>query len=787
MPTQRSAARGAMAVGGGARYASYMLRSPEKRPRSGVNALAVSQDAATVFAAGRDGVVRAWDAAGASEPCAAFEEHADWVNDVLLVQAGERLVSASSDTTLKVWNAADPRFSLRTLDEHDDYVKALAPLADGAVVSGALDGRVLVWDLATGRVRGECGAEPADRSDGIGFGVALNGSGGAGSGGGGGGGGRARSSVYCLASCTDPQASCVVTGSTDRVITVYDARSGQTVVRLRGHADTIRCLALKHDASLLLSGSSDMTVRLWDVRQQRCLRTYDSHPGDSVWALDAPRSFETFVSGGRDGAVWNTSLDGDYASLIVAVADPEKRSSMVLDVALAPGDDRRVWVSTTGSTVRQWAVPPVDSVQGADGFGRTNGVASESAAAANGGANGVDDQMDYEPATAAAAAASAGARAHHAFGGTRPALIELVGLPAIIAYKIMNNRRHVMTRDTADEVCIWDVTSASLHRALGKLPPGMELDSMAEKHDEIVSVPSWFKVDIRLGSLVVKLAKSTVGDAEVYAVDAGLEAETEDVKVNIGEHVLRGLLSVWKERLEAESAASAVVGNGPASGGAGAGRGAGAAAINGASATAADAGSATASPARPAAPTLPPYQCPPETPIVISDESPIPRLIRAAGAFTGEAELFLLPPWVVDVVRDGRTMARELSPKLGFTLHPVEGSGLPDLPKVSLTAPLVLRIRKVASYAAGELNAIVEASLTEKIEAEHLDILCHGKLVPPLMNLATTKKFMWQSAATGDLVLTFRKSSKTSAAMSAAFAAAAAAAASGSAASRASG
>lgn len=649
-----------------AKYLTYSIRSHEKRPRSGINAVAPADG--RVYTAGRDGVARCWRSDMPSEPVAAFDEHADWVNDILLLRGSNRLITASSDTTLKVWNTADSRVSLRTLDEHQDYVKALAPLADNAVVSGALDGRVLIWDLVTGKMRDQCGGEPGGTS----------------------------SSVYCLASCADTDMSLITSGSTDRIISVYDARSSQSVVRLRGHTDGIRCLKLKHDGTLLLSGSSDATVRLWDMRQQRCVRTYDSHASDSVWALDAPRAFESFVSGGRDGTIWQTSLHGDFTSLVA-----EERGSMVLDVSLCPSDDRRVWVATTGSTVRQWALSPLSS--------------------------GESRAMDFE-----------------SVAGRDGLLLELKGLPAIRAYRIMNNRRHVMTCDTSDEVCVWDVTSASRLKSLGTLPDGMDLDTMMEKHDEELSVPSWFKVDIRLGYLSIKLAKSSVGDAEVYAVDVGLEAESDDVKVNIGDHVLRGLLSTWKAKLGNEKVMDAD----------------------------------RDSPSAPAWLSLKPYKFPPDTLILLSDDSPVPLLAKEAGCFDGESEASILPPWAVDVVLHGNTMGRDPAPKIGFTLHPVDGSGLPDLKTVNLTAPQVLRIKKVAVYVAAQLSGMMELTGDEKVEAHHIDILCHGKVVPPTMNLATTKKFKWQSEGSGELRLFFRKSAGTPAVVSTAVASAAAAAAS---------
>lgn len=683
---------------------TYIIREPERRHRFGISALAVGQD--HLFSAGRDGTVRSWTlpalsttpddpspTPSAPEAVSVFDEHVDWVNDVILVHGYERIVSASSDTTVKVWNANDASRSLRTLAKHTDYVKALAPVPNG-VASGSLDGRVLVWDLVTGRTSADCSADMDD-------GQTRNGS------------------VYCMAGSLD--GNILVSGSTDRTISVWDVRTGTRVVHLRSHTDSVRCLTMSRNASCLLSGASDATVRLWDLRQERCLRSFDSYAG-SVWAVAATDAFDSFVSGGRDGSVWHTSINDNLATLVVPQADRDARASMVLDVA-PTHDASAVWVSTTGSSIRLWALPSAARTAelAADGL---SGATTETA---NVDVNHkADAKATQQPEP----------------------LFEIPGLPGIIAQRIMNDRRHVLTCDTAGEYKIWDITRGILEKSLGMLDG--DIDEVLKRHDVEVSVPSWFQVDIRLGSLLVRLEKSSVASAEVYAVDTGLEVPSEEIKVNIGEHVVHGLFKTWLDRQrqkgmrssnEEESSASKVSSGGQ--------RGTGTKGTpgqKGASGRTSD---------------IPPYAFPDHIAVFVTeDQSPVPILRCTVGSFQGSEDLHM-PAWVLELVRDGTRLPYEVV-KVSFTLEPEEGTGLPALSTTTLTAPRVLRVAKVTTYVAKELKCTakeddprdVRNSLDFEVEASHLEIVCNGQALPPNMSLATVRQFRWRSP--DDLQLQFR-------------------------------
>ena len=141
------------------------------------------------------------------------------------------------------------------------------------------------------------------------------------------------------------------TGDSGGAVRLWDPRAGASAVAvLKGHGDTVRALALAGGRRTLVSGASDRALKLWDLGQQRCVRTFAVH-SDSVWALGLDAEGRAY-SGGRDGCVFRTHLESRSSELLARTGAP------VQALALCPAGEG-VWVATLGgSSVARWDLPP---------------------------------------------------------------------------------------------------------------------------------------------------------------------------------------------------------------------------------------------------------------------------------------------------------------------------------------------------------------------------------------------------------------------------------------------
>jgi serine/threonine protein kinase/WD40 repeat protein len=300
---------------------TYDMKLAFRGHTADVRALAVTRDGRRALSAGYDHTARLWDVATGAE--IRRLAHPSEVFDAAMTPDGIWALTGTKGRgnlsgVVRLWDLRTGRERPRLPEAHKGEVSAVAilPLPDGRGLSGGHDGRVVLWNLVTGKEVATVGLQK----------------------------GLVRSRALAFFN----RNRWVISAGADPFVHVWDLASGTEKARWDGHMGTISSIDISADRSRAVTGSFDGTVILWDTATGSPLRRLPMPERDlDIRAAILPDG-NIVAAGGRVGhlVVWDSSTG---AILRQAEKPLFKHGSL----AVLP-DGRRVLAGDADGMVRLW-------------------------------------------------------------------------------------------------------------------------------------------------------------------------------------------------------------------------------------------------------------------------------------------------------------------------------------------------------------------------------------------------------------------------------------------------
>ncbi len=380
----------------------------EARHEPFVLAVAFSPDDSKIASGGSDRKIQILDAANGNV-LSTLEGHTDGVLSVRFSPDGTQLLSGSYDNTARLWDVASGQ-TLQELKRHSWWVWAAEFSPDATkIVTAGQDGKAVVWKkrgttpLPQGEVARNRAGEglalrnanpsPLDNSLPLPKGEATD-------------AGqlyeyatefsRHNGAVYTAR--FSPNGDLVATGGADNLVMVWNTDDAQPVdiekrldgapdpkashLQLAGHDKPVRSVAFSPKGDLLLSGSDDNTIRVWDTASGKPLRALRGH-GNAVRSVEFSPDGQWVLSGGEDQKVRVWDVHGYeetrllHATLLAGHVDAVLSARFSRDgrQIITASRDRTasLWDAATGTQLKTFEEGHEFLVSGAAFFGNDAG------------------------------------------------------------------------------------------------------------------------------------------------------------------------------------------------------------------------------------------------------------------------------------------------------------------------------------------------------------------------------------------------------------------------------
>jgi RNA polymerase sigma factor (sigma-70 family) len=275
-----------------------------------------------------------------------FKGHTDAVPGAVLSPDGRLVLSAGrSESNPRLWDVKTGK-ELRQLQGHTSWVWSVAFTPDGKrAISAGVDGMRL-WEVETGKELRRFGFPLVDLKPGREQQF----------------GGHTRQ-VYRVVISADGHRA--LSGSQDMTVRLWDVDTGKELGCFSQHGDEIFTVALSPDGQRAVSTSADDTMRLWEVDKGKVLHQL---PGTSCAVFSPDGSY--VLSGGRDKflRLWDVTTGKELRSF-------RGHGAEVCCVAFSANGEQAM-SGSADNTVRLWDVRTAKELRCFHGHESSSGISS---------------------------------------------------------------------------------------------------------------------------------------------------------------------------------------------------------------------------------------------------------------------------------------------------------------------------------------------------------------------------------------------------------------------------
>ncbi|KAJ3319316.1 general transcription repressor [Boothiomyces sp. JEL0866] len=241
-----------------------------------------------------------------------------YIRSVCFSPDGVYLATGGEDRIIRIWDIAKGSVKMKLSGHEQDIYSLDWSKENKIIVSGSGDHTVKVWDAENGKLLrtlsndDDTSAEKNGKEAGV-TSVAIR----------------------------QNDCKCLITGSLDDYVRVWDLRTGHLLERFESHEKSVYSVAFSPDGLSFISGSLDQTLKLWDL-DPRTLAILNGPPGAKVETLVTKKCRHSFK--GHQDFVLSVCYPGTQSSIgrVDSTGKPIQDPNFNVDWIVSGGKDRHV-------------------------------------------------------------------------------------------------------------------------------------------------------------------------------------------------------------------------------------------------------------------------------------------------------------------------------------------------------------------------------------------------------------------------------------------------------------